>query len=235
MAALYDVKGLGFDYPLGKQRVPALRNIDLEISPGDFVCIAGPSGSGKSTLLNVLGLIEPVQQGTVQFENQDLADLGDREKNRIRKFHLGFVFQQFHLIPVLNAQENVEYFLTRQRLPRSERKERVREALAAVDLLEHQTKRPNEMSGGQRQRVAIARAIAKHPHVIIADEMTASLDQANGRAVMELIRTLNHEKGVTVIMASHDPMVLEMVDKIVRLRDGSVVEIDVRSGAGIDR
>jgi ABC-type lipoprotein export system ATPase subunit len=225
VAALYDVRNVDFDYPLGNQSVPALRGINLEIAAGDFVCLAGPSGSGKSTLLNILGLIESVQQGTVRFMDESLEDLKEAQKNRIRKFHLGFIFQQFHLLPVLNASENVEYFLIRQGVPRAERKERVRAALEAVGIWDQRAKRPFEMSGGQRQRVAVARAIAKQPRVIIADEPTASLDQQNGRGILEIIRTLNRESEVTVIMASHDQMVLRMVETLVRLRDGQIADV----------
>lgn len=232
MAGLYEVRDLDFDYPLGNQRVPALRGVDLDIAAGDFVCLAGPSGSGKSTLLNILGLIESVQQGSVCFMEQDVQRLHESARNRIRRFHLGFIFQQFHLLPVLNAMENVEYFLTRQRIPRNERRERVRRALEAVGLWEQRRQRPYEMSGGQRQRVAIARAIAKQPRVIIADEPTASLDQETGRNILEILKALNRESGVTLIMASHDPMVLGMVERLLRLRDGRIVEASERQGAG---
>ncbi len=226
MAGLYDISALGFDYALGNQSVHALVDIDLEIETGDFICLAGPSGSGKSTLLNVLGLIEPVQRGTVRFLDENLETLDEAKKNRIRKFHLGFIFQQFHLIPVLSAEENVEYFLIRQKLARAERRERVRAALEAVGLWDQRAQRPYEMSGGQRQRVAIARAIAKKPDVIIADEPTASLDQETGKNIMEIIQGSNEREGVTVIAASHDPMVIGMAKRLIRLRDGRISGAD---------
>ena len=178
---LYQLSGVNFQYHLGTLLVQALRNIDLKIDAGDFVCFRGPSGSGKTTLLNLLGLIEPPQEGTTLFEGEDLSKLSETQKNHIRRFRIGFVFQNFHLIPVLRADENVEYFLARQGLPKKERQERVETALKAVGLWEHRNKKPLEMSGGQRQRVAIARALAKHPHVIVADEPTASLDSSTGK------------------------------------------------------
>ena len=230
--SLFEIGGLNFDYSLGTQTVHALRDVDLVINEGDFICLAGPSGSGKSTLLKILGLIEPVKKGHVFFKGEDFGALNETAKNRIRKFQLGFIFQEFHLLPILNAEENVEYFLIRQRLKRDTRKERVRAALDAVGLDDHRLKRPREMSGGQRQRVAIARAIAKRPDVIIADEPTASLDQETGKTIMEIITELNRERGVSVIVASHDPMVLAMSDKVIRLRDGQIVD-DTSPDSGV--
>lgn len=221
---LYETTRLGFDYQLGKQTVQALRDIDLRIDRGDFVCLSGPSGSGKTTLLSVLGLIEPVQKGKVMFEGGDVSALSEAEKNRLRRFRIGFVFQQFHLIPVLSAEENIEFFLTRQGVAKAERKKRVQEALAAVGLTAQSRQRPLEMSGGQRQRVALARAMAKRPDVIIADEPTASLDQKTGKEIMGIFEELNGSRQVTVIVASHDPMVQAFAKRQVKLRDGEVVE-----------
>jgi ABC-type lipoprotein export system ATPase subunit len=221
---LYEITRLSFSYQLGKQTVQALRDVDLQIMRGDFACLSGPSGSGKTTLLSVLGLIEPVQRGKVQFETGDLAALSEGEKNKLRRYRIGFVFQQFHLIPVLSAEENVEFFLTRQGVAKAERKQRVDEALAAVGLSAQRKQRPLEMSGGQRQRVALARAMAKRPDVVIADEPTASLDQKTGREIMSIFEELNRSRAVTLIIASHDPMVQGFARRQVKLRDGEVVE-----------
>lgn len=222
MTALYKAEGLEFRYSLGKQAVPALNGIDLEIRTGSVYCLTGPSGSGKTTLLNLLGLIEFVQKGSLAFEGREVAKLREREKNKIRRFRIGFIFQRFNLFPVLSADENVEYFLYRQGVPGPERRERVKEALSHVGLWAHRSKRPFEMSGGQRQRVAIARALAKKPEVIIGDEPTASLDQKTGREIMETLRELNGRYGVTLILASHDPMVHAYASNRVRLVDGRI-------------
>lgn len=221
-ASLYEVRDAHFSYRLGELRAPALNGVTLDIARGDFVCLSGPSGSGKTTLLNLLGLIEPVQEGSVALGGRSVRALTERERNRIRRYQIGFVFQTFQLFPVLRADENVEYFLSRQRLSRDIRRERVRSALEVVGIWEHRHKRPSEMSGGQRQRVAVARALAKQPDVIIADEPTANLDQATGRGVMEVFSELNLEQGVTLLMSSHDPMVQDFARRQIRLVDGRI-------------
>ena len=223
MSTLYAGKGIAFDYRLGTQTVPALVDVDLQLERGGFYCLAGPSGSGKTTLLNLLGMIESIQTGSLLFDGTDLAAIGEAEKNRIRRFRLGFVFQTFNLFPVLRAEENVEYFLHRQGVPAAERKRRVNDALNAVGLSEHRRKRPAEMSGGQRQRVAIARALAKRPDVIIGDEPTASLDQETGKGIIDTLTALSRDSGVTMILSSHDPMVLTRAQHVITLRDGRIV------------
>lgn len=222
MTQLYEVRQLNFQYQLGSQRFTALKDVSLGIEAGDFVCLSGPSGSGKTTLLNLLGLIEPLQEGDIRFEGRSFAALAEGERNELRKMRLGFVFQTFQLFPVLTAYENVEFFLARQGLPAGERRVRSETALQAVGLWEHRTKKPLEMSGGQRQRVALARAFAKRPSVILADEPTASLDQNTGRQILEIMRELNEKTGVTLIVCSHDPMVLDFGKTQVRLRDGVI-------------
>jgi ABC-type lipoprotein export system ATPase subunit len=217
---LYRVRGMRFSYDFGRLKTPALNGIDADIRKGEFVCFSGPSGSGKTTLLNLLGLIESVQEGSIEFGGKHFAALTETEKNHLRRHRIGFVFQTFQLFPVLRGDENVEYFLARQGVPRDERRERVRDALEAVGLWEHRRKKPMEMSGGQRQRVAIARALAKHPDVIIADEPTASLDQATGRGVMEVFKRFCREREVTIIASSHDPMVQQFAHRQLHLVDG---------------
>ena len=219
---LYDIQHLDFSYALGNQQVHALRDVSLTIDKGDFVCLTGPSGSGKTTLLSVLGLIEPVQKGKVVFEGKSLSVLSEGEMNHLRRHRIGFVFQQFHLIPVLSAEENVSFFLSRQGVARKERQQRVDQALDAVGLADFKKHKPLELSGGQRQRVAIARAMAKNPDVIIADEPTANLDQATGHEIMKIFKELNESKGVTLLVASHDPMVQAFAPRQVVLRDGQV-------------
>jgi len=223
MNALYAGSGIAFNYRLGTQTVPALNGVDISLERGGFYCLAGPSGSGKTTLLNVLGLIENMQTGSLLFDGTDLAKISERDKNRIRRFRIGYVFQTFNLLPVLRTDENVEYFLRRQGLAAQERRQRVEDALNAVGLWEHRHKRPAEMSGGQRQRVAIARALAKKPDLIIGDEPTASLDQETGKGIVDTLVALNRSSGVTVILSSHDPMVQARSQHVIGLRDGRVV------------
>src|SRR5579872_3578824 len=201
--SLYRVEELSFSYSLGKQKVEAIRGLSLEIPESSLVAISGPSGSGKSTLLNILGLIEPVQEGKVLFQNEDIRQISEKRKNHLRKFEIGFIFQQFHLIPVLTAEENVRYFLNRQKLPKAEIEGRIADSLHAVGLWEHRNKRPSELSGGQKQRVAIARAVAKSPSVIIGDEPTASLDQKTGSEIMELLSGLVVSRKTSVILTTH--------------------------------
>lgn len=219
---LYRLRDIKFCYELGRLKAPALNGLSLDIERGDFVCLTGPSGSGKTTLLNLLGLIEAVQDGDIRFNNASLKVLTESKKNRIRRYQIGFVFQTFQLFPVLTAAENVEYFLTRQGIPATVRKNRVKEALEAVGIIDQRDKKPAEMSGGQRQRVAIARAIAKRPQVIIADEPTANLDQATGRGVMEIFAALNGEHRISLIISSHDPMVQAYSRHQIRLVDGKI-------------
>jgi putative ABC transport system ATP-binding protein len=221
-AFIYRIKNLSFSYQLGKEDVLVLKNLTLDIPAHQLVTISGPSGSGKSTLLNILGMIEPVQKGSVQLAGQDISTMEEEAKNEVRKFQIGFIFQQFHLIPVLSAEENVSYFLSQQNLPKEEIEKRTKESLQAVGLWPHRKKRPSEMSGGQKQRVAIARAIAKHPHVIIADEPTASLDRATGREIMEILMSLVKNKKTSIIISTHDPMVQSFATQNIHLLDGEL-------------
>jgi len=200
--------------------------VNLDIASGEFCLIMGPSGSGKSTLLNLLGLVEPVQVGSLSFQDEDLRVITEKKKNYLRRHQLGYIFQSFHLFDVLTAAENVEFFLTRQGIPAAERQKKVQQALEAVDLWLHRGKRPQEMSGGQRQRVAIARALAKQPAVIIADEPTASLDQDTSRTILQLLKDLCHE-GRTIIVSAHDPLARDYASRVLLLKDG---RLDARGG-----
>jgi ABC-type lipoprotein export system ATPase subunit len=222
MKYLYEIINLSFSYLLGKQSVHAIRSLNLKIRKGALITISGPSGSGKSTLLNILGLIEPVQAGKVFFLGQEIGQMSETEKNQIRKFKIGFIFQQFHLIPVLTAEENVRYFLSRQGLSKEEIKQRVEESLKAVGLWEYRKQKPSQLSGGQKQRVAIARAIAKKPDVIIGDEPTASLDRKTGQEIMTLLQQLTKEQGCSILLTTHDPMVQTFADENIHLQDGEL-------------
>lgn len=219
---LYSIKDLDFYYKIGSNVIHALKKITLDIPKHSLVCFSGPSGSGKSTLLNILGLIEPFNDGSVIFNDQPFQYLTESEKNFIRRYHIGFIFQQFHLIPVLTAEENVEYFVKRQGIPKPLRKELVHHALNAVGLYDIRAKKPMEMSGGQQQRIAIARALAKNPNVIIADEPTASLDQETARDVMDLLHKLCQNEETSIVLASHDPMVHAYADQHLKVVNGEV-------------
>lgn len=220
---MFKIQNLSFSYQLGQAEFKALQNVTLDIPQGDFVTLAGPSGSGKSTLLSLLGLIEVAPQASIFYQGQDIQGLNEQSKNQLRRFEFGFIFQHFYLFPVLTAFENVEYFLIKQGIPGSERKAIVEWALETVGLKDFAQKKPNELSGGQRQRVGIARAIAKKPKVIIADEPTASLDSKTGQSIIDYLLKINRDSGVTIIMASHDPMVLATSPKVIRLQDGKLV------------
>jgi len=221
---LYEVRGVSYRYNLDRHGVQALCGVDLNVRKGEFMAISGPSGSGKTTLLNILGLLERPCEGTVRLDGAEVSGMSERERTRLRRERIGFIFQTFNLIPVLTAYENVEYFLLRRTMPGVEVRRRVLLALEAVGISAQADQRPNGMSGGQRQRVAIARALVRDADVILADEPTAALDQATGLAVMDLMRRLNHERGVTFVFSTHDPRILAAADRVVQLTDGRVIK-----------
>lgn len=221
---MIDARDLTKTYPLGKVDVSALRGVSLTIREGEFIALAGPSGSGKTTLLNILGCIEKPTAGKVLFDDQDVSALPRNQLADLRARSLGFIFQSFNLLPVLDAAENVEFPLTLKPASAKERRERACEALERVGLKNFIHHRPNEMSGGQRQRVAIARAIAPRPRLVLADEPTANLDQATGQEVIELMRNLNAALGTTFVICSHDPRVIEATDRVIHLEDGRLAE-----------
>jgi putative ABC transport system ATP-binding protein len=200
----------------------ALDGVDLEIRAGEFTALAGPSGSGKTTLLNMLGALDRPTSGKVFIESQDLDELDDAALSRLRLEKLGFVFQAYNLIPVLSARENVEFVMELQGRAPAVRRGRALDVLAKVGLAGLENKRPPEMSGGQQQRVAVARAIVSQPDVVLADEPTANLDSTTARRLLDLMRKLNRDDQVTFLFSTHDPLVMEMADRLVRLRDGRI-------------
>jgi putative ABC transport system ATP-binding protein len=217
------ITGLCKDYHLGKTIVRALSSIDLEIKSGSFVCVAGPSGSGKTTLLNMIGLVDTPTSGAIRVAGEDIQGLPEKLRTRYRSRTLGFIFQSFNLLPVLDIYENVHLPLILHReLPPRQRRERVMELVDAVGLMEHVHHKPFELSGGQRQRVAIARALVTHPHIVLADEPTANLDSATGGEVLALMESINKSRGTTFLFSSHDPRVMEMAGRVIRLHDGRV-------------
>ncbi len=222
---LYQLTNINFSYLLGTHPIEAVRNVSMNIPKQQLVTFSGPSGSGKSTLLNLLGLIEPIQEGEILFQGEDISKMNQKRLNQIRKYDIGFIFQQFHLIPVFTAAENVAYFLARQGLEKEEIQCRTKDSLEAVGLWQHRMKKPSELSGGQRQRVAIARALAKKPAVIIGDEATANLDQTTGKEIMEIFNSLVKEKNISIILTTHDSMVQSYAEINFHIIDGILSEV----------
>jgi len=206
----------------GQPPADALRGVSVQIDKGEFMALAGPSGSGKTTLLNLIGGLDAPTGGAVRVDGKDISRLGRGELADLRRDRIGFVFQAYNLIPVLTARENAEYVLELQGVPASERHRRVTELFDRIGLGSLADARPLKMSGGQQQRVAVARAIVSQPAVVLADEPTANLDQSTGAALVDLMRELNRERGITFIFSTHDPMVLERADRVVRLVDGKI-------------
>jgi putative ABC transport system ATP-binding protein len=218
--------GIHKHYRLGEVDVPALRGIDLDLPRGIFTVIGGPSGSGKSTLLNLLGCIDAPDSGSVDIDGRPVTSLGDDERSEFRSRHVGFVFQNYNLIPVLSALENVEYPLQLIERSASKRREMARSALAEVGLSGLENRLPSALSGGQRQRVAVARALVKRPALILADEPTANLDQATGHELIGLMRHIQRTTGATFVFSSHDPQLMLEADLRVHLVDGLVTKIE---------
>ena len=215
-------------YRLDTVTVPALSGVSIDIRPGRFTVLCGPSGSGKTTLLNMMGCIDRPDTGEIQVDSQAVQAMTDDALSDFRARRIGFVFQNFNLLPVLTAFENVEYPLVLAAVPAAQRKERVRALLDAVGLADRAGNRPGQLSGGQRQRVAIARALTTEPALVLADEPTANLDSQTGAEIIALMRRLQRERGASFVFSSHDPMVLAQADDVVRIRDGRIDAIEHR-------
>jgi len=210
-------------YRLGEHVIPALQGIDLKVQSGELLALTGPSGSGKSTILNLCGLIDTPDSGDIVLDGKPVNGLNEMQRTLLRRDALGFVFQNFNLVPVMTVAENVDYPLFIAGVSASERRERVAAQLKAVGLLEHAQHRPDALSGGQRQRVAIARALVKRPRLVIADEPTASLDSHTADQVLELMRELGHAEGAAFVIATHDSRLSSRCDRVVALLDGRLV------------
>ena len=213
-------------YPLGKTEVHALNGVSFDVARGDFVSISGPSGSGKSTALNLIGCIDTATRGEVLIDGVETSSLNDRQLTRLRHEVLGFIFQSFNLIPVLNVFENVEFplLIGGASMPKKERAEWVDYLIDDVGLGPWRDHRPSELSGGQRQRVAIARALATRPQIVLADEPTANLDSESSAKILELMRKMNREFDTTFVFSTHDSDIVGIADHVIRLRDGRVVK-----------
>jgi putative ABC transport system ATP-binding protein len=229
-AAVAEVERLGRTFRLGDQDVHALDGVSLSFAPGDYVAIMGPSGSGKSTLLNVLGCLDRPTSGSYRLGDRDVSDLSDDDLSAVRSRRIGFIFQNYNLIPQLNVVENVEVPLFYAGVPEGEARERATRLAEQMGLGHRLRHRPAELSGGQQQRVAIARALANDPLVLLADEPTGNLDSKTGEEILALLDRLNAE-GKTLIVVTHDPKVAARAKRIVRMLDGRVERIETRSGA----
>lgn len=214
-------------YRQGASVVHALQHINLEIRKGDFAVLVGPSGSGKTTLLNVIGGLDSPTEGHVWVDGSEIGTLGKAALSDIRLRKIGFVFQEFNLIPVLSALENVEFVMLLQGVPEMRRRDRAMTLLKELGLEGMEHRRPQQLSGGQQQRVAVARAIAAEPIIVLPDEPTANLDSKAGAALMDMMKAMNERRGVTFVFSTHDPMVVERARRVIRLRDGRI-EADER-------
>lgn len=226
---IVSVKDVSKIYDMGSKEFHALKNVDLRIAPSEKLSIIGPSGSGKSTLLHLMGCLDQPTKGKIFIDGVDTSRLDASGLAEIRREKIGFVFQFFHLIPTLSARENVELPMMFAGIGDPERKDRAKELLRLVSLTERMNHKPSELSGGERQRVAIARSMANEPKIILADEPTGNLDSASGREIIDLLMRLNEEKGLTLVIITHDSYIAKTAGRIVYIKDGRIVKEERRS------
>jgi len=219
---LVNVENTSRVYRQDSVAVKALDDVSVTIGAGEFTTLVGPSGSGKTTLLNQIGALDEPTSGRIQIDGQEITGLSRKERTVLRLWKIGFVFQEYNLIGVLSAQENVEYVLMLRGVAFRERRQQARVILAEVGLQGLETRLPNELSGGQQQRVAVARAIVSKPAIVLADEPTANLDSKTGAGLLDMMRRLNDEHGVTFVFSTHDPMVMERARRVIHLKDGRI-------------
>ena len=220
--AIVAIENASRHYQDGEHLVKALCGLTLTLEQGEFTAIMGPSGSGKTTLLNLIGGLDTPTEGRVTVSGAEVSAMSKAERSDLRRDHVGFIFQSYNLIPVLTARENTEFVLLLQGKGAEERRQRAAEVLAAVGLKGMEDRRPSELSGGQQQRVAVARAIATNPSIILADEPTANLDSETKQDLIALMRRMNEEQGVTFLFSTHDPEVIDVARRVVRMRDGNI-------------
>jgi len=213
-------------YPMGDNEVSALQGVSLEISQGEIVAISGPSGSGKTTLLNCLSSLDIASRGEVYFEGRNISNISDNERTKLRGERMGFIFQQYQLIPVLTAVENVELPLLLLNLPADEARNKALESLSMLGLSNRSNHKPSELSGGQQQRVAIARAIVHNPKILFADEPTGNLDSITSDSVVQALEELNRIHGITIVIVTHDTSVSKRCDRVLEINDGVLAETD---------
>jgi putative ABC transport system ATP-binding protein len=226
---LIETENLTKDYADNGVKVPALRGIDLTIHAGEFTAIVGPSGSGKTTLLNIISGLDKPSSGKVWLNGKPVSDMSGAELSDFRRDHIGFIFQAYNLIPVLKVEENIEYIMLLQGVSKEERHRRVHNILRDVDLEDHAHRYPSKLSGGQQQRVAIARAMVSQPLMILADEPTANLDSKTGEDLLDMMRHLNNEHGMTFIFSTHDRMIMDKARRVIVIRDGLVASDETRN------
>ncbi|MFL2976267.1 MAG: ABC transporter ATP-binding protein [Candidatus Thalassarchaeaceae archaeon] len=214
-------------YPMGDTEVSALRGVSLEISKGEILAITGPSGSGKTTLLNCLSSLDTVSRGDIYFEEKDISNISDNERTKLRGERMGFIFQQYQLIPVLTAVENVELPLLLLNFPADEARKKALESLSTLGLSNRSHHKPSELSGGQQQRVAIARAIVHNPKILFADEPTGNLDSDTSDSVVQALEELNRIHGITVVIVTHDTSVSKRCNRILVINDGILSETNI--------
>ena len=220
---IIEIKDLKKDYPLGNTTVHAVRGVSLSIAEGDLIGVVGPSGSGKTTLLNVIGCIDGATSGSVKVGGVEITELNDKQITNIRLHKIGFIFQTFNLIPVLNVIENVEFpLLLMKKQSKTEIRARAEKLIDEVGLTQYKLHRPAELSGGQRQRVAIARALVTNPDIVLADEPTANLDSVTGEQILELMKEMNRIEKTTFIFSTHDANVLKYAREIIKIKDGMI-------------
>ena len=231
-SSIVSIRDVVKEYNLGKVVVPALSGVSLEVKKGEFISIAGPSGSGKTTLLNLIGCVDTATRGVVEVAGKDTAQLSERQLTSLRLDTIGFIFQSFNLVAVLNVYQNVEFpLLLQNKLSSAQRKARVMELLTQVGLATHAKHRPSELSGGQRQRVAVARALVTNPQIVLADEPTANLDSTTGQQIIDLMKEINEKNGTTFIFSTHDYKVMRHANEVVQLADGKITGRETAANA----
>lgn len=212
-----------FFYKDEPREVHALNDVSLNIKDGEFTLLSGPSGCGKTTLLNAIGALDTIDSGKIYFEDRDIVGLSDDERTELRLNELGFVFQAYNLVPVLNVEENIGFVMRLLGFSDEKVKQRVLEVASLLEIDNKLDSLPNALSGGQQQRVAVARAVASKPKIILADEPTANLDSKNSKALMDMMKELNEREGISILFASHDTYIMENVRRIIKLNDGVIV------------
>jgi putative ABC transport system ATP-binding protein len=223
--SIITAKDVKKDYTLGETEVHALRGVDLAVQEGDFMSIVGSSGSGKTTLLNILGCVDYATSGSVSIGGEEITRMKDKKLTDIRLYKIGFIFQTFNLIPVLNIRENVEFpLLLMKKISKTEINKRTEKLIDEVGIKEFIKHRPSELSGGQRQRVAIARALVTSPEIVLADEPTANLDSETGSNIIELMKVINKKENTTFVFSTHDPDIIKHANEVIRIKDGRIMD-----------
>lgn len=222
MNSVIELQKVNKIYKAGEIKVHAVNDVSFTIQQGEFTAIAGPSGSGKTTLLNMMSGLESSTSGAVILAGQSIAKMSASNLSDFRRDHIGFIFQSYNLIPVLSVEENIEYIMLLQGIPKDERRQRVSKILSEVGLSGVEKRFPPQLSGGQQQRVAVARAIVSHPDIILADEPTANLDSKSGSDLLDMMKELNKNRGVTFLFSTHDRMIMDRAQRLITLHDGMV-------------